>query len=125
MNDRNCKISDAEWLIMKVLWRNSPLTTTKIIEEVSKEAKWNPKTIHTLISRLVKKEALGVDKDSGQYKFYPIVTRDECIQEETGSFVRKIYEGSIYNLVANFIHDEKMTAEEMEELKKLLDEKLK
>lgn len=125
MNDRNCKISDAEWLIMKVLWRNSPLTTTKIIEEVSKEAKWNPKTIHTLISRLVKKEALGVDKDSGQYKFYPIVTRDECVQEETGSFVRKIYEGSIYNLVANFIHDEKMTAEEMEELKKLLDEKLK
>jgi BlaI family transcriptional regulator, penicillinase repressor len=125
LKDSNCKISDAEWLIMKVLWKSSPLTTTKIIEAVSKEASWSPKTIHTLIARLVKKEALGVDKESGQHKFYPLVTKDECIQEETGSFVRKIYEGSIYNLVANFIHDEKMTAEEMEELKKLLDEKLK
>jgi BlaI family transcriptional regulator, penicillinase repressor len=125
LKDSNCKISDAEWLIMKVLWRDSPLTTTKIIEAVSIEANWNPKTIHTLIARLVKKGALGVDKESGQHKFYPLVNKDECIQEETGSFVRKIYEGSIYNLVANFIHDEKMTAEEMEDLKKLLDEKLK
>lgn len=125
MKDSNCKITDAEWLIMKVLWSNSPLTTTNIIEVVSTEANWNPKTIHTLIARLVKKGALGVDKGAGQYKFYPLVTKEDCIKEETGSLVRKIYEGSIYNLVANFIHDEEMTANEMEELKKLLDEKLK
>lgn len=125
MKDTNCKISDAEWVIMKVLWKESPQTTTKIIETLSKETNWNPKTIHTLIARLVKKNALGIDKNSGQYKYFPLVTKEECIQEETGSFIQKIYEGSIYNLVANFIHDEKISAEEMEDLKKLLDEKLK
>ncbi len=125
MKDTNCKISDAEWVIMKVLWKESPQTTTKIIETLSKETNWNPKTIHTLIARLVKKNALGIDKNSGQYKYFPLVTKEECMQEETGSFIQKIYEGSIYNLVANFIHDEKISAEEMEDLKKLLDEKLK
>jgi BlaI family penicillinase repressor len=110
---------------MKVLWKESPQTTTKIIETLSKETNWNPKTIHTLIARLVKKNALGIDKNSGQYKYFPLVTKEDCIQEETGSFIQKIYEGSIYNLVANFIHDEKISAEEMEDLKKLLDEKLK
>jgi BlaI family penicillinase repressor len=121
----NCKISNAEWLVMKVLWNDSPKTTTKIIEALREETDWKPKTIHTLIARLVKKGALGVDKGSGQHTFYPLVARDECIQEETGSFIQKIYEGSIYNLVAKFIHEEKMTVNEMEELKKLLDEKLK
>lgn len=125
MKDKNCNISDAEWVIMKVLWKESPQTTTKIIETLSKETNWNPKTIHTLIARLVKKNALGIDKNSGQYKYFPLVTKEECMQEETGSFIQKIYEGSIYNLVANFIHDEKISAEEMEDLKKLLDEKLK
>lgn len=125
MKDTNCKISDAEWVIMKVLWKESPQTTTKIIETLSKETNWNPKTIHTLIARLVKKNALGIDKNSGQYKYFPLVTKEDCIQEETGSFIQKIYEGSIYNLVANFIHDEKISADEMEDLKKLLDEKLK
>jgi len=125
LKDTNCKISDAEWVIMKVLWKESPQTTTKIIETLSKETNWNPKTIHTLIARLVKKNALGIDKNSGQYKYFPLVTKEDCIQEETGSFIQKIYEGSIYNLVANFIHDEKISTEEMEDLKKLLDEKLK
>lgn len=125
MNNKNCKISNAEWLVMKVLWSASPKTTTNIIEALSAETDWKPKTIHTLIARLVKKGALGVNKDSGQHTFYPLVTREDCIQEETGSFLQKIYEGSTYNLVANFIHDEKMTVKEMEDLKKLLDEKLK
>ncbi|SHO50649.1 BlaI/MecI/CopY family transcriptional regulator [Anaerocolumna xylanovorans] len=125
MKNNNCKISNAEWLVMKVLWNNSPQTTTSIIEGLSAETDWKPKTIHTLIARLVKKGALGVDKDSGQHTFYPLITREECIQEETGSFIQKMYEGSIYNLMANFIHDEKMSVKEMEDLKKLLDEKLK
>jgi BlaI family penicillinase repressor len=124
LKNSNFKISNAEWLVMKVLWNESPQTTTRIIEALSEEADWKSKTIHTLIARLVKKGALGVDKNSGQHTFYPLITREECIQEETGSFVQKIYEGSIYNLVANFIHDEKMSVKEMEDLKKLLDDKL-
>lgn len=125
LKENNCKISDAEWLVMRVLWKESPLTTTRIIEALNPETNWNPKTIHSLISRLVKKEALGIDKDSGQYQFYPLVTKEECIKEETGSFIRKIYEGSFYNMVVNFINDDKISQREIEELKKILNEKLK
>lgn len=125
MKKENCKISEAEWLIMRVVWNESPLTTTQIIEALSKETNWNPKTIHTLISRLVKKQALGVDKNTKQYEFYPLMTKEECIKEETISFMQKIHEGSFYNLVSNFINDDRITQKEIEELKKLLDEKVK
>lgn len=125
MKENNCKISDAEWLVMRVLWSASPLTTTQIIETLSPETNWNPKTIHTLIGRLVKKQALGVNKDTKQYEFYPLVTKEECVKEETLSFMHKIYEGSLYNMVSNFIKDDKISKEEIEELKKLLDDNSK
>lgn len=125
MKQNTCKISDAEWYVMKVLWNESPLTTTRIIEALNQVTNWKPKTIHSLISRLVKKGALGVDKESGQYQYYPLAAKEKCIKEETGSFIRKVYEGSFYTMVANFISDDKISKNEIEELKKLLDEKLK
>lgn len=108
---------------MRVLWAQSPLTTTKIIEALNTDINWSPKTIHSLISRLVKKEVLGVDKSFGQHQFYPLVVKEECVKEETVSFIQKIYEGSFYNMVVNFINDDKISQKEIEELKKMLDEK--
>jgi BlaI family transcriptional regulator, penicillinase repressor len=121
----NCKITDAEWLIMKVLWEESPLTTTKIIQVLSETINWSPKTIHSLISRLVKKEAIGINKESSQYRYYPLVDKADCVMEETRSFVQKVYDGSLKLMIANFIKDEKMSRNEIEELKRILDEKIK
>lgn len=125
MKETNCKISNAEWHVMRVLWKESPSTTTEIIEALSPETNWNPKTIHTLISRLAKKGVLGVDKNSAQYKFYPLISKEECIEEETGAFIKKVFDGSFYHMVANFISNDNISPKEIEKLKQILDEKLK
>lgn len=109
---------------MKVLWEESPLTTTKIIEALNEKTNWSPKTIHSLISRLVKKEALGVNKDSVQYQYFPLVEKNDCVTEETRSFLQKVYGGSLKLMLANFIQEEKISPKEIEELKKLLDDKI-
>jgi BlaI family transcriptional regulator, penicillinase repressor len=124
MNKADCKISDAEWIVMKVLWEEAPLTSAKIIEAVSSIKTWSPKTIHSLISRLVKKGALGVNKEMPQYEFYPLVDKRDCILEETRSFIQKVYDGSLHLMLANFIKDEKISEKELEELQRLLDEKV-
>lgn len=125
MNDVACKISEAEWQVMKVLWDKSPLTATQVIEYLKPESQWNPKTIHTLIARLVKKEALGVNKDSNLFQYYPLVSRDDCMREETKSFLHKVYDGSLHLLLANFVKDESLSPKEIEYLRNLLDEKIK
>ena len=125
MEENNCKISEAEWRIMKVVWEESPLNTTQIINRLKSETSWKPKTIHSLISRLIKKEALGADKLSAPHQFYPLVSKEDCMKEEIGSFIQKVYDGSYYHLVANFISNEKMSEQEIEYLKKILDEKSK
>lgn len=49
------QISDAEFEVMNIIWKYAPINTNDIIEKLSKEKEWNPKTIQTMIFRLEKK----------------------------------------------------------------------
>lgn len=118
--NNSIKITDAEYYVMKTLWNRSPMNASEIIESLKDETNWNPKTIHTLISRLVSKKAVGVVKNS-PHRFYPLVLEEEYRREETRNFLKKVYNGSIHHLVANFMKDETITDEELKELKRLLD----
>lgn len=119
------KITDAEWQIMKVLWDNSPLTSSEIIEALKGDTTWNPKTIHTLISRLVKKEAVEARRNNTFYHYYPLVTEAECRRDETQTFLQKVYNGSLKMLVSNFIKEGNVSDDEIEELQQLLNQNKK
>ena len=125
MDEINCKISDAEWVVMKVLWEESPLTSTSIIEALRPKTNWNPKTIHSLIHRLVKKKILDVNKDCTQFQFYPLIKKKYCVMEATLSFIQKVYDGSHNLMIANCIKNEKLSQKEIAELQNLLNEKMK
>ncbi len=117
------QISDAEWQVMKVLWAaQAPLPSSAIIKALEANTQWKPKTIHTLISRLVKKKALGVKADN-TYHYYPIVTESECKLEETKSFLQRVYDGSFNLMVANFVKEAKLSPEEIKELEQILQNK--
>ncbi len=125
MNNITFKITDAEWLVMKVVWQESPLTASFIAKELKLETEWNPKTVQTLIGRLVKKGALGIKKDAALNEYYPLLSKLHCMREETKTFLQKVYEGSLKVLITNFVNDETLTPKEIEELKSLLDQKTK
>ncbi|AFM41691.1 putative transcriptional regulator [Desulfosporosinus acidiphilus SJ4] len=123
MTEASCKISDAEWLVMRVLWQESPLTASLVIEQLKSNTRWSPKTIQTLITRLVKKRALGVNKVLGLNHYYPLISEEECMREETNSFLQKVYGGSLQLLLANFVKNESLSEKDIQELKNLLDKK--
>lgn len=115
------QISNAEWEVMKVLWKKSPLTSGEVVEELKGNTDWNPRTIKTLINRLVQKEALGFRVDGRAYLYFPIVSEEKCVKEETQTFLQKIYNGSLNLMVANFIKQQELSSKEIEELKKILE----
>ncbi len=119
------RITEAELNIMKVLWKQSPINAGDIIQALRKKTQWSPKTIHTLISRLVSKEAVGITKATPYNLYFPIVSEEEYKSAQTKSFINKVYDGSIHHLVVNFIKEEKLSKEELNELRKLLDRKEK
>ncbi|KKM09437.1 beta-lactamase [Clostridiales bacterium PH28_bin88] len=118
------RISEAEWVVMKVFWsRQAPSAANEIVEALTGRTNWNPRTIKTLISRLVKKGALGYQEDGRVYYYYPLVNEDECIKAESRSFLKRVYGGALQPMLVNFLREEKLSREEIEELKRILDER--
>ncbi len=113
-------ISDSEWKIMKVLWKKSPRLGSEIVEELEADTGWNPKTIHTLIRRLVSKGAVIAAKENTFYSYSAKVTEAECVREETQTFLDKCFNGSLNMLISNFIEAEKLSESDIEELENLL-----
>ncbi len=113
-------ITDAEWKIMKVLWRRSPKLGSEIVDELEGETGWNPKTIHTLIRRLVTKGVITAKKENQYYLYSAAVSEAQCVREETKTFLEKCFNGSVNLLLSNFIEDDKLTDQDIEELENLL-----
>jgi len=117
------KISDSEWRVMRVLWSKSPLAAQDIFERLDATTKWKPKTVKTLIDRLVQKGAVKYEKVGRRYLYYPAVGRDECITTERHSFVRRVYGGITKPMLAEFLEDAELSAEDISELKEILEQK--
>ena len=116
------KISNAEWEIMKIIWSHSEITSTNIIQELREKVEWKPATVKTLINRLLNKEAIGFNKLSGEYLYFPLVSEDECIRFESQSFINKVFNGSIKSMLLTFAHSNEISAADINELKSILNE---
>jgi BlaI family penicillinase repressor len=117
------KISESEWHVMRVLWKKSPLTANEIVKELAGITNWKPKTIKTLITRLTKKGAVKYEKKGRLYKYRPAVSKDECVHMERRSFVQRVYGGINKPMLASFLEDADLSANDIAELKKILEQK--
>ena len=119
------KIAESEWRIMQVLWERGPQTANDVVGALSDKVKWKPRTIKTLISRLVKKGAVEVTEEGYRYRYSAAVGEAECIHSETRSFVRRVYQGAMKPALAAFIEDADLSDKEIEDIQKILDQKRK
>jgi BlaI family penicillinase repressor len=118
------QISDAEWIVMKVLWERSPLASKDVIDTLSGATHWKPKTIHTLLARLVRKGALLARKEGREYQFAPAVKAEDCQRSESHSFLDRVFDGDVAPFLACFVRNNKLSRVEIEELKRILDGKV-
>jgi BlaI family transcriptional regulator, penicillinase repressor len=117
------QISEAELEVMKILWELESATSPQIVEKLTVCTDWKPKTIHTLITRLVTKEAVEAKKIDGKsYRYTPKISEEEYKDHASNSFLKKLYKGSINLMLASFIKEQKLSKAEIDDLKKLLDE---
>ncbi|KAJ49827.1 BlaI family penicillinase repressor [Clostridium tetanomorphum] len=122
------KISHSEWQIMNFIWNNSTCTANEVVEALSKTSNWKPKTIRTLINRLVNKGILGYEidkKDKKTYHYFALISEKECKKEESKSFLKRVFNGSVNSMLVNFISENELSSEEIDELKSILDRKKK
>ena len=115
-------ISDAEWQVMSLLWEESPLTSFRIVERLRDSTEWNPRTIKTMLSRLVKKGFLDYEVEANRYLYSPTIDRKESVREESRSFLQRVFQGDAGSMLLHFVKSTELSAQERERLRDLLDQ---
>jgi BlaI family penicillinase repressor len=117
------KISDTEWEVMRVVWEKHPITASAIIEKLlAQDESWHPKTVRTLLARLVQKRALGYEKHGNFYMYEPVVTEQQCVSTATDTFLNRVFRGSLKPMLAHFVEHRKLSKAELNELRRLLEQ---
>jgi BlaI family penicillinase repressor len=119
------RIADSEWRVMQVLWEHGPQTANGVVSTLSGEVKWKPRTIKTLISRLVKKGAVKITEEGYRYRYSAAVDESACVRSETRSFVRRVYQDAMKPALAAFIEDADLSDKEIDDIQKILNQKRK
>ena len=114
------QICEAEFEDMKIVWKYAPINTNEITEKLLQSTNWSPKTIQTLIKRLVTKGALTYEKQSRVFVYTPLVKESEYICQESNSFLNRYYDGDITAMLSAYIENDKLTEPEIETLRSLL-----
>ena len=115
-------ISDAESLVMEVLWEKNPATSDDVVAELSKTTDWQEPTIKTLLNRLLKKKAIAAERDGRRYLYRPLLKREDYIDAASTSLLDRLFGGRVAPLVAHFSDRRKLSKKDIAELKRLIEE---
>jgi predicted transcriptional regulator len=115
-------ISDAESLVMEVLWRGQCLHADEVVAALVSQHDWQETTVKTLLNRLLKKGAISAEKDGRRFLYSAILKRDQWVAGESKSMIDRLFGGRVAPLVAHFGKHRKISKADLDELKRLVEE---
>ena len=116
------KLSEKEWPVLEVLWMTGGSELGEIVEMLKDDTGWTRNTVHTYLTRMETKKLVRIDKNVNPHIYKASVSKDECRKSERKSFLSRVYKGSAGDMIAAFLKEEKLSPEEKERLKKILDD---
>jgi len=116
------RISAAESQVMEAVWRDGPLTSDALIRSVGAEKAGGEATVKTLINRLLKKKALISERREGRTRYRALISRADYVTEESQNLLDRLFNGQLAPLVAHFAEHRPLSADEVQRLRRLIDE---
>jgi BlaI family penicillinase repressor len=115
------RISDTEWEIMRIVWAKHPTTASEVIDQLTaNDPQWHPKTVRTLLARLVQKKAIGYQEQGRTYAYSPLVGEEECVAHASETFLDRVFGGSLEPMLVHFVSRKKFQQQDLKELRQLL-----
>ncbi|QEG22127.1 Penicillinase repressor [Mariniblastus fucicola] len=108
---------------MNIIWDTQPTTASEIIKQLTQTTEWTPATIRTFLHRLVKKGALNFEEDGNRYLYRAAITRHSTVKHASRSFLTSVFDGQSGPLLTHFVKASQLSAEDIQKLKSLLEQK--
>jgi predicted transcriptional regulator len=116
-------LSRAEWKVMKIVWRRGRAAARDVIAEASSAHDWRPSTIKTLLKRLVDKGHLKTTRVGNSFLYEPVEAPLPALQRAGDTLLDHAVEGLAGPLLVHLVKRSRLSAEELAELRALLDAK--
>lgn len=120
---KTISIGDSELEIMKVIWKAKEPITSLEIGKIVEDKGWKKTTIATFLSRLVEKGALLAEKQGKLYYYTPLISEKEYRKSQTKNLIRNLYNGSLKEFAVALFEDEKLSENDIRELKAIFEDK--
>ena len=118
------KLPDSELEIMQAVWKNTPpITTHMVMASLNPQKAYKQQTVLTLLNRLHDRGFIRCEKEGRTRMYYPLVSREEYLQFETGRFMAQMHQNSLSSLVAALYRGKNISREDIDELQSWLDQK--
>lgn len=114
------QISDAESVVMEVLWQRSPRSAEEVAAALAESRQWQEATVKTLLNRLLNKGAIEAIRDGRRYLYSPKLQRSDWVMDESQSLLARLFDGRVAPLVAHFSEQRGLSAEDVAELRRLV-----
>jgi len=114
------KISIAEWEVLNVLWDRGTATAPEVYDALSGKTAWHQKTVNTFLTRLAEKGILAIRREGKLNIYKPKLTREQCVRQESDSFLQRVFRGASGSLLAHFCEQADLSDDEIAQLRKLL-----
>ena len=115
------KLFDSELKVMDIIWDKEPISAKEISLILSEAIGWNKNTTYTIIKKLIDKQI--INREEPNFVCTSIIKREEIQSAETNSLIERLYSGSKKMFFASFLQNEKLSKDEIEVLKKLINKK--
>ena len=116
------QISEAESVVLDVVWRRHPRGAEDVVAELADSQHWQEATIKTLLNRLLNKGAIAAQREGRRYLYSPLLKREAWVLEESRGLLDRLFDGRVAPLVAHFSEHRKLSRKDIAELRKLLEE---
>lgn len=114
------KLFDSELKVMEVLWKAGDTPAREIARVLTGELGWNVNTTYTLIKRCIKKGA--IERSEPGFICRALISKSAVQEAETDELIDKVYDGSADKLFAALLGRKKLSAEQINQLKKIVGE---
>ena len=115
------KLSEAEWSVLDALWATGNASLKELTEALEEKQNWNKKTVFTYLPRMEAKGLVSIDR-TREKPYSAAVSREVCAKSEREELCSKVYGGATGEMLAAFLKESSISKEEINRLKKLLDE---
>jgi len=116
------RISDAEWTVMRAIWGRGEASATEVVETLEGQTSWSPRTVRTLLGRLVKKGALGFREQGREYVYQPLIDERSTEFEASRSFLDRVFDGKLAPFLASFVESGNYSPDDIAALKRIVEE---